>query len=389
MRRNHVNPPPPPQSAPKIAKVTRTESVDLSKALLQSQLQGTHPLAEWEELPESQDPNLLVVELEDQQQQQQQKKKEGSVGKCDKEEAERTQTSLLNLEQSTELVNPNQQQQQQVKVKTPAPPVNIKELRSELVKSSFIPLSSGRMQDVAWFIVGPATKINNKFSMPELEQQDMTDDAIYWLARNRSRLTQGDIEMTRSGWVNLIVMYTLPVYHSAWPILCTCKVRELWKNVELYCYLVYCQLWADFRYHGEMVKLTGAENDSLLTYQEWSNGMEKIALEKYSVDVRIPDGCSEADAQPVVKTRITYLLRAFSQCELTNAGDPIVLFRKRTMPVYSPAIEGIDLPAITSTEQGLTATLFHRAGCSGAADKSRTISFHAQLFPISLIPNGI
>lgn len=373
MRRNHTL----SQPAAKMAKVTRTESVDLNKMLQQGDTQAV----EWEELPESQDPNQLVVEFEERQQQQPQKE-----AKCVKEEVERTQISSRNLEQSTELASP-----QQMKVKTPALPVNIKEIRSELVKSSFVPLSSGRMQDVSWFIVGPATKINNKFSLAEVEQQDMTDDAIYWLARDRTRMNQGDIEMNRSGWVNLIVAYTLPVYRSTWPILCTCRVRELWKNVELYCYLVYCQLWSHFKYHDAMVKLTSAdkESDTPLTYHDWSDGIEKTALEKYSVDIRIPDGCSEADAQPVVKARITYLLRAFSQCDLLNIGDPIVLVKKRSMPIYSPAVECLGLPALVSVEQGLTTTYFHRTGSTASADKARTISFHAQLYPISLIPNGI
>lgn len=374
MRRNHTL----SQPAAKMAKVTRTESVDLNKMLQQG---DTQPV-EWEELPESQDPNQLVVEFEERQQQQQPQREV----KCVKGEVERTPTCSRNLEQSTELASP-----QQVKVKTPALPVNTKEIRSELVKSSFVPLSSGRMQDVSWFIVGPATKINNKFSLAEVEQQDMTDDAIYWLARDRTRMNQGDIEMNRSGWVNLIVAYTLPVYQSTWPILCTCKVRELWKNVELYCYLVYCQLWSHFKYHDAMVKLTSAdkESDTPLTYHDWSDGIEKTALEKYSVDIRIPDGCSEADAQPVVKARITYLLRAFSQCDLLNIGDPIVLVKKRSMPIYSPAVECLGLPALVSVEQGLTTTYFHRTGSTTSPDKARTISFHAQLYPISLIPNGI
>lgn len=376
MHRNRIT----PQALMKATKVMRTESVDLSKVLQQQQ-------AEWEELPESQDPNLTLVDFEEQQQQQ--KKGEESAQKPAKEEEERTQISSHNLERSMELVSPTQQQEPQVKTKSPTPPLNIKELRSELVKSSFIPLSSGRLQDVSWFIVGPVTKINNQFSSIELDQQTMTDDAIYWLARNRSRMTQGEIEMTRTGWVNLIVMYTLPVYQSAWPILCTCKVRELWKNVELYCYLVYCQLWSHYMYHESMVKLTGARDGALLSYHEWCEGIERVALERYSVDVRIPDGCSEADAQPVVKARITYLLRVFSECELTDVGDPIVLFKKRMMPLYSPAFECIDLPAVTCTEQGLTPTLFHRAGYNGASDKMRTVSFHAQLFPVSFIPNGV
>lgn len=350
-------------------QITRTESVDLINSLVQSG---------WSQ-------SLVDVE-EDEQRQKTPSPAEGSL---DAGEVVKTQTSSQSSESATERATGAKRKRSSPA--TPLLPLDYEELRAELVKASFIPFSIGRLQDVHWFIVGTYNKKTSKVSSVDPMEQTMTEENILRLAFNLAEMKVGEIEMSSSGWVNLLVCFTLPVYKSYWPVLCTCRMRETWKNIELYCYLVYAQLWGTYCYHDLMLRLTNREfmdDTKPLVYEEWCTAVEAFAREKASLDITVPEGCSEREAQSAVKMRITYLLQAFNQNGIIKKGEAVALFQKRPIPIYRPALDGAP-PAIALTEQNLTLTQFHRTGVvpdvGGGGDKPRAISYQAHLFPLSFI----
>lgn len=351
--------------------VTRTESVGLINPLAQSG---------WS-------PGLGEGEEDEQKQKQKQKTLSSAEGSPDAGGEERTKTSLQSCESATE--QPRGAKRKRSSQATPLLPLDYEEIRADIVKGNFIPLSIGRLQDVHWFIVGTYNKKTSKVSTAEPMTQTMSEENILRLAFNLTEMKVGEIEMSSTGWVNLIVCFTLPVYKSYWPTLCTCRMRETWKNVELYCYLVYAQLWGHYRYHDLMLRLTNREfmdDTKPLTYEEWCAAVEAFAKQKASLDIAIPDGCSEKEAQSAVKMRITYLLQTFNQNGLVKNGEAVALFQKRPIPIYRPALDEAPL-AIALIEQNLTLTQFHRTGGvpEVGADKPRAISYQAHLFPLSFI----
>lgn len=350
-------------------QITRTESVGLINPLTQS---GWSP---------------GLGEGEEDEQKQKQKTQSSAEGSLDAGEEGRTQTSLQSCESATE--RPTGAKRKRSSPTGPLLPLDYEEIRADIVKGNFIPLSIGRLQDVHWFIVGTYNKKTSKVSTAEPMTQTMSEDNILRLAFNLAEMKVGEIEMSSTGWVNLMVCFTLPVYKSYWPTLCTCRMRETWKNVELYCYLVYAQLWGHYQYHDLMLRLTNREfmdDTKPLTYEEWSRAVEDFAKKKASLDIAIPDGCSEKEAQSVVKMRIAYLLHTFNQNGLIKNGEVAVLFQKRPIPIYRPALDEAPV-AIALNEQNLTLTQFHRTGGvpEVSTDKPRAISYQAHLFPLSFI----
>lgn len=352
-----------------MSPVTRTESVGLINPLAQS---GWSP---------------GLGEEEGDEQKQKQKTLTSAEGSLDAGEEAKTQTSLQSCESATE--RPMGAKRKRSSPTGPLLPLDYEEIRADIVKGNFIPLSIGRLQDVHWFIVGTYNKKTSKVSSVEPLGQTMSEENILRLACNLAEMKVGEIEMSSTGWVNLLVCFTLPVYKSYWPTLCTCRMRETWKNVELYCYLVYAQLWGHYRFHDLMLRLTNREfmdDTKPLTYEEWITAVEAFAKKKASLDIAIPDGCSEKEAQSVVKMRITYLLQTFNQNDLIKNGDAVALFQKRPIPIYRPALDEAP-PAIALMEQNLTLTQFHRTGGvpEVGTDKPRAISYQAHLFPLSFI----
>ena len=351
--------------------VTRTESVGLINPLAQS---GWGP---------------SLGEGEEDEQKQKQKTPSSAEGSPDAAEEAKTQTSLQSCESATE--RPTGAKRKRSSPTGPLLPLDYEEIRADVVKGNFIPLSIGRLQDVHWFIVGTYNKKTSKVSSGEPMEQTMSEDNILRLAFELAEMKVGEIEMSSTGWVNLMVCFTLPVYKSYWPTLCTCRMRETWKNIELYCYLVYAQLWGHYQYHDLMLRLTNREfmgDTKPLTYEEWSRAVEAFAKKKASLDIAIPDGCSEKEAQSVVKMRIAYLLHTFNQNGLIKNGEVAVLFQKRPIPIYRPALDEAPV-AIALNEQNLTLTQFHRTGgvadVGSGGDKPRAISYQAHLFPLSFI----
>ena len=351
--------------------ITRTESVGLINPLAQSG---------WS-------PGLGEAEEDEQKQKQKQKTLSSAEASPDAGEEVRTQTSLQSCESATERVTGAKRKRSSPS--GPLLPLDYEEIRADVVKGNFIPLSIGRLQDVHWFIVGTYNKKTSKVSSLEPMEQTMSEENILKLAMNMTEMNVGEIEMSSSGWVNLMVCFTLPVYKSYWPILCTCRMRETWKNVELYCYLIYTQLWGHYRYRDLMLRITNREfmdDTKPLTYEEWSAAVEAYVKRNTSLDIAIPDGCSEKEAQSVVKMRLTYLLKTFKLNGLITKGDAAVLFQKRPIPIYRPALDEAP-PAIALMEQNLTLTQFHRTGGvpEVGTDKPRAISYQAHLFPLSFI----
>lgn len=399
---------PRPQSPPAKHRITRTESVDLSASLL-------WPGMEEEEVEESQDPSviqLLPFHAESEQDQPASKRaRKTAVPSSGADEGGKTlnfslktTTSSPSSETVTAELEGQQQQQQTTKRKkkssspTALTPFNFNELRADIIKSSFMPLSIGRMQDVHWFILGGYSRKFSRISETLPEDQTFSEETIFTMARNRELMGLGELELSQKGWVNIVVTFTLPIYQSYWPILCTCQMRETWKNIELYCYILYTQLWSHFRTHQNMLDVTGCDGDPEkgvvpLSYKDWCESVEEYAKKKASLDIRVPVGCSEKEAHSFIKARLSFLLQIFNQCSFcTDKGFPIVLFQKRPILLYKSALDE-STPALALTEQNITLTHFHRTEGSGnfmdtESDKPRAIAYQAHLFPLSLIPDA-
>lgn len=147
-----------------------------------------------------------------------------------------------------------------------------------------------------------------------------------------------------------------------------------------------------------MLDVTGCDGDPEkaivpLSYKDWCESVEEYAKKKASLDIRVPDGCSEKEAHSFIKARLSFLLQVFNQCSFcTDKGFPIVLFQKRPILLYKSALEE-STPALALTEQNITLTHFHRTEGSGnfmdtESDKPRAIAYQAHLFPLSLIPDA-
>lgn len=264
------------------------------------------------------------------------------------------------------------------------PTCEVESLRVLVRDKTFIPVSSGKLQDVYWMIIG-AGEGDTQY----LDDELMDENARYVRACNRAAMGSGEVEMTKGGWVSLVVTYFLPISYLGWCTLCTTNIREHWKNVELYCYLIYCQLWASHKKHARALESVGdksfPEAPVLLDYNSWIHAIEdKARKEGFAI-------CVESETtkglNKRLRQRVWYLLNSYTQLPHETPTDPLVLFQKKTQPIYTDTdSSGVNL--LTQLEQSITPCSFFSASQRriDAPTMSRAIVYRATLFPTKLTP---